>query len=88
MGNNPKVIEVRDGEYGVRFVRSSGKVLHWVQCHIGKTRSMKDTNFVSSPMVRFSSEEEAEQEIQEKVIPHLLTEKGVDQADILGWSSK
>ena len=78
---NPYVIRCDDG-YAVRFVRRSYTVLTWIQDLT--SRKMK-SDLVNRPMVVYASRREAEQEIVDVVIPHLLTEKGVESDEITGW---
>ncbi len=81
MRDNPYVYPSGAG-FGVVFTRRGGKALYWIQ-DITK-RSMKSA-LVNRPHIYFDTREEAEHAILNDVIPHLLSEKGVERDEIIGW---
>lgn len=82
MRQNPEIIRYNE-QYAIRFTRKSWTVIMWVQDLSGP--KMKNTARVNLPPITFDSYEEAQNEVKEKVIPYLLTNKDVDKADIIGW---
>ena len=81
MKRNPQIVLFETG-YAIRFVRNNWKVLLWVQ-DLSSKKMKSDT--VNLPAIIFTSKHDAEQEVQNIVIPYLLYSKGVSSSDIIGW---
>lgn len=81
MRRNPTILR-SNGGYSIRFVRSSGVVLTWIQ---DLTQKKMKSSYVQRAVVLFPSKDEAEREAREVVIPYLLKEKDVPETDIVGW---
>lgn len=81
MKKNPCVVKFQ-GRFAIIFTRSNYRTLTWVNDSSGKKMKYE---LVALPVVTFQTQEEAEAELRNVVIPYLIAEKDVTSFEIIGW---